>query len=520
MSRFRFALFASSIAATLGSAGCGEIYPNAPIGYVDGDRLSKELADKPNLQNAVRKQLVNLFGPDTQHIKVPAGSSLKHGGLRLANYIQEGKGDRTHLKRLNFPVPDPATGKATPRRQDGGYALYRKHCLHCHGVSGAGNGPTADFLYPRPRDYRPGWYKFTSTPNGVKPTREDLSKTILYGLHGTSMPAFEALMTRDEIDQVIDYVIFLSARGETELALVEEAAAADEADPEAISDATGLEIAQAVFGKWTAAETQVMDPPIGRVAPTRDSVLRGRELFLGLNTTGNKVECAGCHGPQGKGNGKSFIDERVFNDVVFSRLPADEAIANLFRAQAEANTAAAGHHGDGKAEHHAKPADPKGLETFLKDNGEVTQYFRDKRGLMAGMKEADFRATLEKDPGSVASAALLLAPSLADAEFRPFLRSNLELWKQSVDDWGNPLRAANLNKGVYKGGRRPLDIYWRLAKGINAAKMPAHYPSIPPERIWDLVNFVLAVPYDATLLLKPAAEPVKPVPAEVAQARH
>ena len=30
------------------------------------------------------------------------------------------------------------------------------------------------------------------------------------------MPAFEALMTPAEIEQVIDYVIFLSMRGETE----------------------------------------------------------------------------------------------------------------------------------------------------------------------------------------------------------------------------------------------------------------------------------------------------------------
>ena len=26
--------------------------------------------------------------------------------------------------------------------------------------------------------------------------------------------------------------------------------------------------------------------------------------------------------------------------------------------------------------------------------------------------------------------------------------------------------------------------------------MPAHYPTIKPEQIWDLVNFVLALPYE------------------------
>ncbi len=30
--------------------------------------------------------------------------------------------------------------------------------------------------------------------------------------------------------------------------------------------------------------------------------------------------------------------------------------------------------------------------------------------------------------------------------------------------------------------------------------MPAHYPTIEPEEIWDLVNFVLALPYEPELL--------------------
>jgi len=37
--------------------------------------------------------------------------------------------------------------------------LYREHCGHCHGISGDGMGPTAAFLNPYPRDYRPGKFK-------------------------------------------------------------------------------------------------------------------------------------------------------------------------------------------------------------------------------------------------------------------------------------------------------------------------------------------------------------------------
>ena len=37
--------------------------------------------------------------------------------------------------------------------------LYRQHCVHCHGITGDGMGPTAPFLNPYPRDYRPGVFK-------------------------------------------------------------------------------------------------------------------------------------------------------------------------------------------------------------------------------------------------------------------------------------------------------------------------------------------------------------------------
>lgn len=91
-------------------------------------------------------------------------------------------------------------------------------------------------------------------------------------------------------------------------------------------------------------------------------------------------------------------------------------------------------------------------------------------------------------------------------------------WAASVDDWQWPLRPANLNTGTYKGGRRPIDIYWRIAKGINGAKMPAHETTLKPDQIWDLVNFVLALPNRPELLRDPT-EPVRndaPKPAQVA----
>lgn len=71
-----------------------------------------------------------------------------------------------------------------------GSRLYQKHCIHCHGMAGGGDGPTAPFLYPRPRDYRRGVFKWKSTTPNEKPTREDLLTTLRDGVMGTRCRRF------------------------------------------------------------------------------------------------------------------------------------------------------------------------------------------------------------------------------------------------------------------------------------------------------------------------------------------
>lgn len=430
-SRFRLAW----LVGTLTLAGCGGDFNPGPLQYEETEALTRELADKtkanlagkPKLQAGVRKGLVKLFGPNPQEIHVPPGSGFASGGIQLASMIAKGKGPDARPEQILI-----ARGQGKDRkieRQEGGYALYRRHCLHCHGVTGAGNGPTAEFLYPRPRDYRPGKFKFTSTPNGAKPTRDDLRRTIRDGLHGTSMPAFDSMMSGPEIEQVLEYVIFLSMRGETELGLIDEASIADENDPEALSDEVVQSVLDNVINKWKSVETQVLNPPIPRTPPTRKSVLNGRNLFLGHKSRkGNTVDCVGCHGPQALGDGVSFVSQDVFNDVVF--------------------------------------------------NGN---------------------------------------PSQRDERLQGYRQAIQEQWKNSLDDWGDPLRPNNLNRGVFKGGRRPLDLYWRIAKGITGAKMPGHYPTLEADEVWDLVNFVLALPYEPKLLQGATPANVTPAKPAVAQ---
>src|SRR5207237_5902064 len=101
-----------------------------------------------------------------------------------------------------------------------GSKLYRRHCLHCHGLNGDGRGPTAPWVNPHPRDYRLGKFKFTSSTvkaGDRKARREDLLRTLKQGIEGTSMPSFALLDEQKELQPLISYVIHLSLRGQVEM---------------------------------------------------------------------------------------------------------------------------------------------------------------------------------------------------------------------------------------------------------------------------------------------------------------
>lgn len=77
------------------------------------------------------------------------------------------------------------------------------------------------------------------------------------------------------------------------------------------------------------------------------------------------------------------------------------------------------------------------------------------------------------------------------------------------DAWGTIVRGRDLYDGVYRGGRRPLDLYYRIHSGINGAGMTAYKEiksqlkpddvGLTPEQfekfepLWDMVNFLRAL---------------------------
>lgn len=193
-----------------------------------------------------------------------------------------------------------AVGRAYDKVERG---LYRKHCVQCHGISGDGMGPAASLLAPYPRDFRRGTFKFKSTPIGAKPTKADLVRILECGIPGTSMPSFAPLRNREEfatdIEALVEYVIYLSVRGEVERRLIRLSAN----NEEPISEEMAILEAQKVVAAWKEAPDTV--PPAIPIPELSGEELaasfeRGKELFRS-----EKTACYRCHGNDGKGDGIS-----------------------------------------------------------------------------------------------------------------------------------------------------------------------------------------------------------------------
>lgn len=170
-----------------------------------------------------------------------------------------------------------------------GAEVYRLRCAACHGSTGYGNGPAAKVLYPLPRDYSKGIFKFVSVVDGSKPLRDDLMRTVRNGARGTSMPAF-GLLPQEDLDAVVDYVLVLTHRGELEDAL-REAAVEEE---EEIDDKLAAKLAAGIAKKWDVSRDKIIHPLTVEPPYTWESIEKGREAFAGANGV-----CFKCHDRDG-----------------------------------------------------------------------------------------------------------------------------------------------------------------------------------------------------------------------------
>ncbi len=387
-------LAGAALMAVLGicSLGCDAPQARYDLDFVYMRKKEKEAADfTPQQKQDVADILTGVFGtPDAPN--VPA--ALK---------------ELVSVDRINM-----AAGVVGSYQDGQAHGLYRQHCAHCHGISGDGKGPTAPYLNPYPRDYRMGVFKFKSTKIGDRPRREDLHRTLINGVAGTSMPSFK-LLPESEIEALIDYVILLSIRGEFERALYDEMA--DELDEgERLLDDDNLaegssylaEILEGIVEKWRDPQgTPIPARPDWDEQQTLVSIQRGRELFQG-----SVANCVKCHGEAQLGDG-----ERTDYDV-------------------------------------------------------WAKSFYDWTAPTNAEKLAELRAELKQLGG--------LTP--------------------------RNIIPRNLRSGIYRGGRRPIDVYWRILNGIDGSPMPAALykavdadpamKGLTSDDIWNIVDYVLSLPYE------------------------
>ncbi len=167
---------------------------------------------------------------------------------------------------------------------EAGKRVYFTKCVWCHGVEGAGDGPGAARLWPRPRNFNAGTFKIRHTVSGQLPLIDvDLFDTVTHGLPGSAMPPWEGILTDQQRKDVLAFVT---------TQLVQDRSWQDEE-----------------FEEFFVLDLESLSPKTA----TAESIQRGSELVM-------EKKCVECHGLEGRGDGNAF---NLKDDWGFPIQPAD-----------------------------------------------------------------------------------------------------------------------------------------------------------------------------------------------------
>ena len=235
-----------------------------------------------------------------------SGRSLKAPTLRLiapsadmialVRYLQKLGTNRGAWRDVFEPQNVAVAGSGIPdteANRELGKEVFEAHCVGCHGTRGDGAGPAATFLWPLPRDFTAGVFKFRTTPSGALPTDGDLVRTITRGVRWTAMPTWHEVGEKERL-AVVTYLKTLSKRW-----------------------------------KDDAPEPPLVIPPAPRATP--ELVAEGKTLY-------GRAKCAECHGESGKGDGPSAGTlkddfDRPIRPADFTRgeLKAGASVTDVYR---------------------------------------------------------------------------------------------------------------------------------------------------------------------------------------------
>ena len=414
------------VLALLMAIGCGKQQAHFPPNKLSIRASARNAGAEdglvPELYQRIADVLAGMFGtPDEPYFLASADAGTE-------DFV-----DGNNLTMAAGPVTgDRLAGdaNAAQRFQAQGAGLYREHCVHCHGISGNGKGPTAAFLKPYPRDFTMGKFKFNSTEIGFPSTDDDLRRILMMGIEGTAMPSF-ALLDRGEVEALVDYVKYLAVRGQMERRLAEEAGGMDEIDASKENLVDTL-LAETV-DPWNSAA-----PPRGEIVDPDDP----EELIeVALPTQPNVPLFS-----EDRSGWSEEKSEELFDSIDRGQELYYTKVANCFSC-----------HG---------PTQLGDANLTLYDDW---------------TKELGYNWLTETDESK-------MAEHLELGGLKPRI-----------------IHPRNLRLGQYRGGRRPIDLFWRIHNGIDGAGMPAAMIKDPRDPdaqgltyddIWDLVNYVLSLPYE------------------------
>ncbi|HEB97085.1 MAG TPA: hypothetical protein ENI96_11720 [Sedimenticola thiotaurini] len=266
----------------------------APINFQDPTII-------PQLQEAFLFWRITTGGPGLPTEGTPWNSAMPVWHEMLSE--QDVWNVITFIFDYNGQVPriwDPDVSKTVTAMKDEvqarragmkGKDLYRFRCQVCHGEQGMGDGVAAERMYPRPRDFSLGLFKYKTSPGTELPRDEDLFDTIKYGLPGTAMPGWGRLLSDEQIRSLIPVIKGFD---------ITAAWAPEDADEEAFDDE----------GHYTGSDFRSItgrEPLEGRIPYSEESVEKGRKAFL--------KSCKECHGAEARGNivsGKKLEDDWGF----------------------------------------------------------------------------------------------------------------------------------------------------------------------------------------------------------------
>ncbi len=186
----------------------------------------------------------------------------------------------------------PSTVFAAPQPPDGvkkdllekGKQVYFRRCVWCHGVEGGGDGPSAERLFTRPRNFIQGTFKIRRTDSGELPLEADLIRTVKNGLPGSAMPPWGEVLSEDEVIAVVNFVKTL-------------------VQDRSFDDTEDEEVNVQEFGQmpWSVDQGQIPGQKLYLGIPQAD-IDAGREVFI-------KNKCFECHGGEGRGDGNPTMKD-------------------------------------------------------------------------------------------------------------------------------------------------------------------------------------------------------------------